>query len=95
MSNKPANSPAPTPAPSAAPAAPTDLQTAQAVADANGTAPAPAEAKTYPEVAYVRSKVGDMVHLFTGETLSSREVKIAIDGFARAQLDAGKWEIVN
>lgn len=86
---------APTPAPTPAPAPSTDLQTAAAVAAANGNAPTTPEPREYPDKAYVRSKGGDMLHLFQNVVISSAERKIDIDGFARAQLDAGKWEIVN
>jgi hypothetical protein len=71
-----------------------DLQTAAAVAQATGKSIEPPPAGKYPEVARVRSKVGRMVHLHTNVVIDENEKKIPIDGFARAQLDAGKWEIV-
>jgi hypothetical protein len=86
--NTPANKPS-------EPAKPqTSVQTAAAVAAANGVDLSAKPPKEYPAKAYVRSKVGRMVHLFTNEVVDERAAKIEIDAFARAQLDAGKWEIV-
>ena len=44
---------------------------------------------------YVRSLVGDMRHLVTDEMITSHEKRIEVDAFAQAQIDSGKWEIVN
>jgi hypothetical protein len=92
--NQSANKPAGTPAPSAAPQANNDLATAAAVAGANKKSVAEPTARTYPEIGRVRSKVGDMMHLHQNVMITGDEKKIKIDGFARAQLDAGKWELV-
>ena len=50
--------------------------------------------KAYPARARVRSKVGEMRHLGTNQLVTSDEKMMDIDGFAIAQLNAGKWEIV-
>ena len=92
--NQPTSKPASTPAPSAAPRANTDLATAAEVAGANNEPVTEPVARSYPEVGRVRSKVGDMVHLHQNVLITGDEKKIKIDGFARAQLDAGKWELV-
>lgn len=55
---------------------------------------AAAKGAAKPKIARVRSKVGEMVHLHTNETIGEVEKKIEIDAFAQAQIDAGKWEIV-
>jgi hypothetical protein len=73
---------------------------AQAAAAASAVAPDPknplkVEEKSYPATARVRAVHGRSVHLYTGAVLNTdSDKKIDIDGFARAQLDSGKWEIV-
>ena len=42
----------------------------------------------------VRSLVGDMLHLYQEVWVTSVERVLVIDDFARAQIAAGKWEIV-
>lgn len=60
-----------------------------------GVAPPRIEKKAYPKVGRVRSRVGRMVHLHTGVVVDNdSEKKMELDGFARSQLDAGKWELV-
>lgn len=58
-------------------------------------APAAAGKKKYPERARVRTASGDVMrHLHTNEEISGAEKKIDLDGFAIAQIEAGKWVIV-
>jgi hypothetical protein len=60
-----------------------------------GVEPPKVEKKEWPKVARVRSVVGRMVHLITGQVIDGEsDKKITIDGFARSQLDAGKWVVV-
>lgn len=63
---------------------------------AKTTAAAPAAHihKSTVKKAYVKAVYGDMVHLFTGVRITQDPKKIEIDQFAQAQLDAGKWAIV-
>lgn len=54
-----------------------------------------APASKYPAVARVRTTTGGtMRHLLTNVEIGPSEKKIDIDGFAIAQIEAGKWEIV-
>lgn len=46
------------------------------------------------KVTYVRAVHGPIQHLFTGVTIGADPKQVEIDGFLRAQLDAGKIEIV-
>lgn len=72
-----------------------DLAMAASIKGANTEQPAKTvEKRVYPARAYVRSVVGDMLHLHTNEAITDKEVKIDVDPFAIAQIEAGKWEIV-
>lgn len=51
---------------------------------------APKKVKT----AYIRAVHGSMTHLYTNKVFGVDPVKVEIDGFVQAQLDAGKLEIV-
>lgn len=53
----------------------------------------PPEQRTTKPV-YVRAVHGPIQHLFTGVTIGADPKQVEIDGFLRAQLDAGKIEIV-
>jgi hypothetical protein len=66
------------------------------IKDQAGAEPPKVEKKSWPKVGRVRSAVGRMVHLHQPGVVIDGESdkKITIDGFARAQLDAGKWILV-
>lgn len=53
----------------------------------------PPEQRTAKPV-YVRAVHGPIQHLFTGVTIGADPKQVEIDGFLRAQLDAGKIEVV-
>lgn len=73
-----------------------DLAMAASIKGANTEQPAkPVEKRAYPARAYVRSVVGDMLHLHTNAAVTDKEVKMDIDPFTIAQIEAGKWEIVD
>jgi hypothetical protein len=95
-----------TPAPTSAPTPGSDnvspdLAMAAQVAAANAAAPAAASAPAepaveYPAVARVRTTTGGtMVHLITNTVIGPDEKKIEIDWFAKSQIEAGKWVIVD
>ena len=54
---------------------------------------APPEPRTTKPV-YVRAVHGPIQHLFTGVTIGADPKQVEIDGFLRAQIDAGKDEIL-
>lgn len=53
----------------------------------------PPEPRTAKPV-YVRAVYGPIQHLFTGVTIGADPKQVEIDGFLRAQIDAGKVEIM-
>ena len=54
------------------------------------------EKKSYPKRGFVQTATGaTMRHLHTDQVIDGRPVKIDIDAFAAAQLDAGKWVLVD
>lgn len=63
-----------------------------------GTDPkdSPAQADTVhtSTVARVRSRVGSMIHLHTGQVVDETDRKMELDSFTLTQIDAGKWEVV-
>lgn len=43
-----------------------------------------------PKHVIVRTKSGEMVHLFTGQRFTEEAKRAPLDGFLQAQIDAGK-----
>ena len=50
--------------------------------------------KSAPKTVFVRAVQGELRHLFTNVVFTSDPKKVEVDGFLRAQIDAGKLEVV-
>lgn len=78
------------------PAKDNDAPTVADIAAVTDQAPAKELPEKLPAEARVRAVRNPTYHLLTGELIpSDSDKKIKLDDFAKAQLRAGKWELVD